>query len=188
MDEKILVKSFKRKFDTKKWIVSFGSVTLCCFMMGLMGRTSFLASAITLALFLVIGVIVFIPFYLVNLNEMTVTDKRIYGKVLFGKRVDLPIDSVSAVSTSRMFKGVSVSTASGRITFYGMKNADEIYSAINRLLIERQDLARVSSKPEIIVESQTDEVDKLMKYKNLLEQGVITQEEFDAKKKQILGL
>jgi len=30
--------------------------------------------------------------------------------------------------------------------------------------------------------------DELMKYKNLLDAGVITQEEFDAKKKQILGL
>ncbi len=187
MDEKILVKSFKRNFDTKKWIVIWGGFTLVYFIKNII-EGSFLAAAITLALFSVIGVIAFIPFYLVNSNEMTVTDKRIYGKVLFGKRVDLPIDSVSAVSTSRMFKGVSVSTSSGRITFHGMKNADEIYSAINRLLIERQDLARVASKPEIIVESQTDEVDKLMKYKNLLEQGVITQEEFDAKKKQILGL
>ncbi|MBQ4135662.1 MAG: SHOCT domain-containing protein [Clostridia bacterium] len=30
--------------------------------------------------------------------------------------------------------------------------------------------------------------DEILKYKNLLEQGIITQEEFDAKKKQLLGL
>ena len=30
--------------------------------------------------------------------------------------------------------------------------------------------------------------DEILKFKNLLEQGIITQEEFDAKKKQLLGL
>ena len=30
--------------------------------------------------------------------------------------------------------------------------------------------------------------DEILKYKNLLDQGILTQEEFDAKKKQILGL
>ena len=31
-------------------------------------------------------------------------------------------------------------------------------------------------------------VDEILKYKNLLDQGAMTQEEFDAKKKQLLGL
>ena len=35
---------------------------------------------------------------------------------------------------------------------------------------------------------QTSGADELKKYKELLDNGVITQEEFDAKKKQILGL
>lgn len=35
---------------------------------------------------------------------------------------------------------------------------------------------------------QTETVDALKQYKDLLDSGVITQEEFDAKKKQILGL
>ena len=39
-----------------------------------------------------------------------------------------------------------------------------------------------------IVKEQTNIVDELKKYKELLDSGVITQEEFDAKKKQILGL
>ena len=34
----------------------------------------------------------------------------------------------------------------------------------------------------------TDEADQLKKYKDLLDAGAITQEEFDAKKKQLLGL
>ena len=36
--------------------------------------------------------------------------------------------------------------------------------------------------------STSSSADEILKYKNLLEQGIITQEEFDAKKKQLLGL
>ena len=39
-----------------------------------------------------------------------------------------------------------------------------------------------------ITGSASSSADEILKYKNLLEQGIITQEEFDAKKKQLLGL
>ena len=117
--------------------------------------------------------------------ELTVTDKRVYGKVQFGKRVDLPVDSVSATATIQLLKGVSVSTSSGKISFLAIKNANEIYSTINNLLIERQ-----QKKENIVtkVEAKVDETEQLAKYKELLDKGVITQEDFDAKKKQLLGL
>ena len=38
------------------------------------------------------------------------------------------------------------------------------------------------------VATPSSAVDEIMKYKTLLDQGIITQEEFDAKKKQLLGL
>ncbi len=116
--------------------------------------------------------------------EMVVTDKRIYGKVAWGKRVDLPFDSISATSTLRMLKGVSVSSASGRIKFLLIKNANEMYNEINKLLIERQK----KEAPFDISSDKTDTPDDLIKLKKLLDMNVITQEEFDAKKKQILGL
>lgn len=118
--------------------------------------------------------------------ELTITDKRIFGKVAWGKRVDLPVDSVSATASLRFLNGVSVSTSSGRISFRALKNADAIYQVINNLLIERQ---QEKSKPAPVVEApKSDEADQLKKYKELLDSGVITQEEFDAKKKQLLGL
>ncbi|MBP3937097.1 MAG: SHOCT domain-containing protein [Clostridia bacterium] len=118
--------------------------------------------------------------------ELTVTDKRIYGKVAWGKRVDLPVDSVSATATIRVLKGVSVSTSSGRISFRVIKNADEIYKVLNNLLIERQQ-EKVNATVAAVA-PKSDEADQLKKYKDLLDSGVITQEEFDAKKKQLLGL
>lgn len=70
-------------------------------------------------------------------GELTVTDKRIYSKASFGRKVSLPVDSVSAVAT-HIFNGISVLTASGRITFYFLKNTDKIYNTVNNLLIKRQ--------------------------------------------------
>ena len=118
--------------------------------------------------------------------ELTITDKRVYGKVAFGKRVDLPVDSVSATATIGLFKGVSVSTSSGKISFLAIKNANEIYEVINNLLVDRQKEKTQNTGTTIVQNS--DEADKLKKYKDLLDSGVITPEEFDAKKKQLLGL
>ena len=44
-----------------------------------------------------------------------------------------------------------------------------------------------NEKP-IVPSEKSSEADELKKYKDLLDSGVITQEEFDAKKKQLLGL
>lgn len=117
--------------------------------------------------------------------EITVTDKRVYGKTAFGKRVDLPVDSVSAVG-SGWPKGISVATSSGKISFLMIKNRDEIHKCVSDLLIERQGKAITNTtSTQQVSQSNADE---LKKYKELLDNGIITQEEFDAKKKQLLGL
>lgn len=118
--------------------------------------------------------------------ELTVTDKRVYGRVAFGKRVNLPVDSISSTATIWLFKGVSVATSSGKISLLAIKNADEIYEVVSNLLIERQKEKAKETTPVTI--TQSDEADQLKKYKDLLDSGVIAQEEFDAKKKQLLGL
>jgi hypothetical protein len=116
--------------------------------------------------------------------QITVTDKRVYGTDVASKRVDLPLDSISAVGTSS-FSGLAVSTASGSLKFTMLKNRDELHETISNLLVLRQDkVASTTIKPEI----PQSNADELKKYKDLLDAGVLTQEEFDAKKKQLLGL
>ena len=73
-----------------------------------------------------------------NSYELTVTNKRVYGKVAWGTRVDLPLDSVTSIAMFAYVKGVSVSTPSGRITFRTIKNAEDIYNVIGDLLVQRQ--------------------------------------------------
>lgn len=113
--------------------------------------------------------------------KITVTNKRVYGKDVFCKRVDLPIDMISSVATS-IFNGISIATSSGRITFWFCKNRDEIFEEISKLLLERQE------KPHTINENTVDVGTELKKYKELFDEGVITQEEFELKKKQLLGI
>ena len=117
--------------------------------------------------------------------DLTVTDKRVFGRVAWGKRVDLPVDSVSAISSVSLWKGISVSTSSGKIKFLLMKNANEIYNILNNLLIERQQMKNETSSAR---ESNSSVADELKKYKELLDGGIISEAEFEAKKKQLLGL
>ena len=98
--------------------------------------------------------------------------------------MDIPLDSISAVNlTASFLKGISISSSSGRITFWFIPENNELHKIISDLLIERQE-----GKKDIIKEAQFSNADELKKYKELLDSGVITQEEFDAKKKQLLDL
>ena len=128
----------------------------------------------------------FLTYLWLRSYSLTITDMRVYGKVAWGKRVDLPVDSISAIATIKLFNGVSVSTSSGKISFLVIKNSNEIYTVMNNLLIERQQ--EKSNATTIETVHKSDEADQLKKYKDLLDSGVITQEEFDAKEKQLLGL
>ena len=132
-----------------------------------------------------IGIIVFFVLGLIFTVmdfELIVTDGRIVGKTSFGKRVDLPISQISGVGTG-VFNRVSIVTSSCSISFCGVINQNEVFTVISGLLLKHQEETKLSFKaPE---SSNTDELKKL---KDLLDAGIITQEEFDAKKKQLLGL
>lgn len=118
--------------------------------------------------------------------ELTITDKRAYGFAAFGRRVDLPVDSISAIGLGWL-KSIKITTASGGISFLLIKNRDEMYETISKLIVERQNK---ETKTETVVKQEIPQsnADELKKYKDLLDSGVITQEEFDQKKKQLLSI
>lgn len=130
-----------------------------------------------------ISLIIF--FLVVRKMELVITNKRVYGKTIFGKRVDLPIDSISSVGMC-MFSGIFIATSSGKIKFLLMKNKDELHKVISDLIMERQEKKSIIKLDDNI--DKYTNADELKKYKELLDSGVISQEEFDAKKKQLLGL
>lgn len=75
--------------------------------------------------------------FLLCRSEIQVTDKRVSGVTAFGKRVDLPVDSITAVTTG-LFQAISVSTPSGCVSFSALSNRDAIYTTISKLLAQRQ--------------------------------------------------
>jgi hypothetical protein len=60
------------------------------------------------------------------------------------------------------------------------------YKTIDELIANGQE--EKIQQATVIAATPGDETDKLKKHKEILEVGVITQEEFDAKKKQLLNL
>lgn len=124
----------------------------------------------------------FIPYWMGKM-ELVVTNKRIFGKTAFGKRVDLPLDSVSAIGTS-LFWGIDVGTSSGRIHFKFIKNQKGMHTLMSGLLMERNQKMNTPVATPVSAPSTADE---LKKFKELLDSGIITQEEYDAKKKQLLN-
>lgn len=139
--------------------------------------TELFIGLIPLVLSVIAAIIFYYAFYK---TELTVTDKRVFGCTKFGKRVDLPLDSVSALALSPL-NGVAVTTASGAIKFILIKNSTDIHYNISRLLVERQKKENNTEKYAV------SDAEELKKFKELLDIGVITQEEFEAKKKELLG-
>lgn len=191
MEEKIIVKSETNAENVLNWYTIIGwVVSVFLFISFTTGNSidnifgRLLVSLIPFVLFFVIGLIVYCW---LKSYEMVVTDKRVYGKVAWGKRVDLPLDSISATSTVRLFNGVSVATSSGRISFLAVKNSAEIFEKVNALLVERQKKQKETASSQS-ASPAVSSADELKKFKELLDMGVITQEEFDAKKKELLGL
>lgn len=126
--------------------------------------------------------LVVLPFCIIVLpnrkTTITVTDKRIYGKMRGGQNVDIPINHVLTVSTIRM-NGIAVSTAAGSFRFRMLKNHTLVYKEIRNLIMQKQDP---------LVENSQDLVESLKRYNELLDAGMITQEEFDKKRKELLKL
>ena len=118
--------------------------------------------------------------------QLTVTDKRVYGTAAIRRRVDLPIRSISAVGFAP-FSTITVSTSSGVIKFCMVEDRKKVYNVITELL-DKQSMS--AAQPVVVgapVASNSD-ADDIAKFKKLLDDGAITQEEYDTKKKQLLGL
>ena len=79
--------------------------------------------------------------------EMVVTNYRVCGRAWFGRRVDLPLDSITATGTVRWLRRVSVSTASGWISFGFIRNSQQVFSVITQTVIGRQRIKAGAAAP-----------------------------------------
>lgn len=156
-------------------------------------------SLLVVLLFAAVPVVIYyLNRYLSNRCNLTVTDKQIYGDVnimFTSKKLQMPLDKLDNIMTSngiidkiRGGETIIVSSNTGKIKFPYVYNATEFVNATlaakEKYNANKTPQQNVVSEP-VISQSNADE---LKKYKDLLDNGVITQEEFEAKKKQLLGL
>ncbi|MBR1863770.1 MAG: SHOCT domain-containing protein [Ruminococcus sp.] len=124
---------------------------------------------------------------------LQLTDKTIEGKVSTAnskRSLLLPLDKVDSIMkestmTDRILSGetVAVRSASGVIRFPCVHNADEFVGTALEMIEKYKHSAAAGPGGE----DKTD-LEELRKLKELLDMGAVTQEEFDAKKKELLRL
>lgn len=162
-------------------------ITVSDYMVALGDCVSFtngpvIPASIVLDLGILLSIYSFVLWLSIKDNCITVTDKRVYGVTKWNKRVDLPLNQISAVATSNM-KGIAVGTSSGKIIFKAIENYIDVHKEITGLLATKQDAPATQA-----VKVESNSMDDLKKLKDLLDMGIISQEEFEAKKKQLLNL
>ena len=139
---------------------------------------------------LIASVIAFVVSIIMKTNtekcEITVTNEAISGKLPHGKEVYIPLNQITAVNRSS-FNGVSITSIGNVSNFHCIENREEVLKAISYLLANPQQNAQPTQNGSAPV-ANGSEAEQLKRLKDLLDAGVLTQEEFDAKKKQVLGL
>ena len=117
-------------------------------------------------------------------NEITLTNYKITGKYNGQLSLNIPIDSVSSVTKGPM-GSLCITCAGNNYYIRFVSNRDLFCSKLNELLNTRTQQVLQGVTHAVNQQSNYDEIAKL---KQLLDNGIITQEEFETKKKQLLGL
>lgn len=191
-NEKVIIKG---KVDVKSKVIMIVAAIFCLFF-GIIFLTltananpslGFIQTlyAILGWLFLIPGIIIIIVFKIYGTCELQITENSIKGKSIFGKEVVLPMHMVSAYSTVEFLSIIAIATSSGVVKFSLIENYREIGNVLAKKINEKQGNTVTNNKP---LAQQPSYIEEIKKLKDLLDAGIITQEEFDAKKKQLLSL
>ena len=122
--------------------------------------------------------------------SIVVTNYKITGAYGFKEQMNIPIDSISSVTMNSSFLSAIGFTCAGnayRMSY--IENRIEIIEVVNKLIAERTADKRLCNTPiKAEQNSSNDITTELKKYKSLLDEGLITQKDFENKKKQLLNL
>lgn len=176
------------KVDMRLWI----GIAIAVFFLSLLDPldiiaddiASLIVSAIFFsALFVLIGVVLKKFDAMWRCCEIFVTESNVYGVSKSNVAFNLPYSSIAAVSMISN-DGITLNCTSKKYKLKYLSNNKALYDVINKYVMKKYQ----SSDTNRSVGSSVDTASDLKKYKDLLDSGAITQEEFDAKKKQLLNL
>ena len=162
----------------------------------------FLPVSISLVLILMPIVINMILSFISKRCSLKLTDMGVSGirKKLFStKNLDLPIDKVDSIMRSTSFYNkltggntVAIRSASGLIKFPWVQNADEFVNATLAKIEEYKKTVKNDSQELIkavasTVPANNSAATKIKELKDLLDQGLISQDEFESKRVELLN-
>lgn len=128
-----------------------------------------------------IALVITVIYLLDRKTKLTVQDDVVLLKKRTGKTVQFKIKDISSIE-STAFKGLKLKGNAIKCKIILLKNAEEVRTKITQLISD------LSSKNQDLSDQHLNETETIKQYKDLLDSGAITQEEFEAKKKQLLGL
>lgn len=125
-----------------------------------------------------------------NPGEKTIYYKDCIG-VKFRESGFFVAGGIQFDTASSTFEGIDIRSDtlfnfSGKVELNGSKVSSDVMIEV-RDYIEKK-IAEIKELKNNNRNENASSADEILKYKNLLDSGIITQEEFDAKKKQLLGL
>lgn len=138
------------------------------------------ASIITLAVGLLLSLIVFLFYHNTKTDSIEITDSHIRGREK-SKEIELDIASVDDVKPLGKY-GLKILTKEGSHSFRWIQNRDAIEAWIKNAVTPSTEIQTTQELP------QSTDFQQLKELKELLDAGIITEEEFNQKKKQLLGI
>lgn len=123
-------------------------------------------------------------------QQLYVTDQRIVlheiKGLLSNNEVSIPLSSINSINIISKFVHSTIEIISSGnaavINNVPIHLATEIKNIVEGLKVDSKKSTNANPNP------QNDVADELIKLKGLVDSGILTQEEFDAKKKQLLGI
>lgn len=113
-------------------------------------------------------------------TELSILENAVIGKKSNGKTVQFLLKDIKSVETTKKH-GLKITGAGINYDIHLIENAEEMKNVMMDML------AKVQNEKSVVAVAGSSAND-IKEYKELLDAGIITQEEFDAKKKQLLGL
>ncbi|MBE6862214.1 MAG: SHOCT domain-containing protein [Ruminococcus sp.] len=112
-------------------------------------------------------------------KNIIITNKMMYVKTLKNKKTAISINDIHAVSAI-IANGISVTTSSGTQRFLFIKNKEKVYHVLSSLIKNNpSNTTKITNK--------NNAIEKITVLRQLLENDLISQQEFDRKKEDILN-
>ena len=148
----------------------FSSYMESAFEAAFNGDGGWLAIFIIACSFILFGIIGLIIFWAHSKCELTITEKNVKGKTLFGKEVVLPMYMISAYTTRKFLSTIAVATSSGITKFSLIGNYIEIGEILSKKINEGQENTSNAASAPV---AQSNSMDDLLKLKNLDRKSVV---------------